>query len=224
MARLARVVIPGLAHHVTQRGNGRAKTFFSDEDYRLYLRLITENCRAARVQCLAYALMPNHVHLILVPKDTEGLRTALAATHGTYASILNGRRKKTGHFWQGRFGCVAMDGPHTEAALRYVLMNPVRAKLVKRADGWPWSSAAALLKGKDDGLTDVGAVRDQFGDVALLLAEGPEAEMMAMQLRRAETIGRPLGSPSFLDKLERKLGRTLKPAKRGPKPATVKVK
>ena len=172
MARLARVIVPGLAHHVTQRGNGRAKTFFSDEDYKLYLRLITENCRAARVQCLAYALMPNHVHLILVPKDTEGLPKALAATHGTYASILNGRRKKTGHFWQGRFGCVAMDGPHTEAALRYVLMNPVRAKLVKRADGWPWSSAAALLKGKDDGLTDCGAVQEQFGDVALLPAEG----------------------------------------------------
>ena len=222
MARLARVIVPGLAHHVTQRGNGRAKTFFSDEDYRLYLRLITANCRAAKVQCLAFALMPNHVHLILVPKDTEGLRKALAATHGTYASNLNGRRKKTGHFWQGRFGCVAMDGPHTEAALRYVLMNPVRAKLVNRADGWPWSSAAALLKGKDDGLTDCGAVQEQFGDVALLLAEGPEAEMMEMQLRRAETIGRPLGSPTFLDKLERKLGRALKPAKRGPKPSKEK--
>ena len=222
MARLARVIVPGLAHHVTQRGNGRAKTFFSDEDYRLYLRLITANCRAAKVQCLAFALMPNHVHLILVPKDTEGLRKALAATHGTYASNLNGRRKKTGHFWQGRFGCVAMDGPHTEAALRYVLMNPVRAKLVNRADGWAWSSAAALLKGKDDGLTDCGAVQEQFGDVALLLAEGPEAEMMEMQLRRAETIGRPLGSPTFLDRLERKLGRALKPAKRGPKPSKEK--
>ena len=85
------------------------------------------------------------------------------------------------------------------------------------------SCAAALLKGKVDGLTDVNAVIEQFGDVKLLLAEVPETEMMEMHLRRAETIGRPLGSPAFLNKLERKLGRTLKPAKRGPKPAQVKA-
>ena len=218
MARLARVVIPGLPHHVTQRGNGRAKTFFSDEDYSLYLRLLTEKCHAAKVQCLGYVLMTNHVHLILVPKDAEGLRKALSATHGTYASMLNARRKKTGHFWQGRFGCVAMDGPHAEAALRYVLLNPVRAKLTKRAADWRWSSAAALLKDRDDGLTDVAAVKDQFSDVAMLLAEGTDAEMMDMLLRKAETIGRPLGSATFMNKLERKLGRTLKPAKRGRRP------
>ncbi len=218
MARLARVVVPGVPHHITQRGNGRAKTFFLDDDYRLYLRLLSENCRAARVQCLAYVLMPNHVHLILVPKNEDGLRKALASTNGAYARLLNARRKKSGHFWQGRFGCVAMDGAHAEAALRYVLMNPVRARLAKRALDWKWSSAAALLKTRDDGLTDAKAVQAQFGDVALFLAEGPESEMMDLLLRRAESIGRPLGGAAFMQRLERKLGRTLKPAKRGPKP------
>ena len=176
------------------------------------------------MQCLAYVLMPNHVHLILVPKDADGLRKALASTHGSYASILNARRKKTGHFWQGRFGCVALDGAHTEAALRYVLLNPVRARLAKRAVDWRWSSAAALLKGRDDGLTATNVVREQFGDIAMLLAEGTDAEMMDLVLRRAETIGRPLGSATFIDKLERKLGRPLKAQKRGPKPLQVERK
>ena len=94
MARLARVVIPGLPHHITQWGNGRAKSFFSDDDYKLYLHLLTQNCQAANVKCLAYVLMPNHVHLILVPKDAEGLRKALASTYGTYASLLNARHNK----------------------------------------------------------------------------------------------------------------------------------
>ncbi len=218
MARLARVVVPGLPHHVTQRGNGRAKTFFSDDDYRFYLKLLTDNCRAFKVQCLAYVLMPNHVHLILVPKDELGLRKVLSATHRAYAGTLNARRKKSGHFWQGRFGCVALDGAHAVAALRYVLLNPVRARLVTKPEAWVWSSAGALLKGLNDGLTDAAAVRGQHGDVKLLLGKTPDEEMMELAIRRAETIGRPLGTAAFLEKLERKLDRPLKPQKRGPKP------
>jgi putative transposase len=221
MARLARVIVPGLPHHVTQRGNGGARTFFSDDSYRLYLRLLTEECRAARVACLAYVLMPNHVHLILVPGDQDGLRKALSATHRAYAGINNARRGKTGHFWQGRFGSVAMDGDHTGAALRYVLMNPVRASLVRRPEDWPWSSARALLTGTPDGLTDVKAVTGQFGDIRALIGGTPADEMMALALRRAETIGRPLGTASFVANLERKLKRSLTPRKRGPKPENV---
>jgi REP element-mobilizing transposase RayT len=69
MTRLARVVIPGHPHHVTQRGNGRARTFFGDGDYELYRDLLAENCRSAGVEVWAWCLMPNHVHLILVPSD-----------------------------------------------------------------------------------------------------------------------------------------------------------
>lgn len=218
MARLARVVVPEIAHHVTQRGNGRARVFFSDADYALYLRLLTDACRAARVKCLAYVLMPNHVHLILVPRDADGLRKAMSSTHRAYAGIINARRGKTGHFWQGRFGCVAMDGDHVAAAFRYVLMNPVRASLVRKPEQWAWSSARAYLKSADDGLTDTAEMRGQFPDIASLLEPDPEGEMLEMALRRAETIGRPLGSKTFLTRLERKLGRPLKPQKRGPKP------
>ena len=100
MSRLARLIIPGLPHHVTQRGNGRQKVFFSDADYDLYLRLLAENCKAAGVEIWAFCLMPNHIHAILVPADEDGLRTALApptaampvwSTPGANAPDISGR-------------------------------------------------------------------------------------------------------------------------------------
>ncbi|UGY22180.1 transposase [Bradyrhizobium septentrionale] len=218
MARLARVVIPGHPHHVTQRGNGRARTFFGDSDYALYRDLLAENCRAADVEVWAWCLMPNHVHLILVPSDPDGLRRALARVHRAYAGIIQARRNKSGHFWQGRFGAVAMDEPHLAAALRYVALNPVRARLVQRAQDWRWSSTRAHVRGKDDGITALGAVRERFPDFAELLASAPEPDLFD-RLRAAESIGRPLGDDRFLARLQRLTGRVLKPAKRGPKPS-----
>jgi putative transposase len=143
MARLARLVVPGLPHHVTQRGNGRARTFFEDEDYALCRDLLAQACAEARVEVWAWCLMPNHVHLILVPADEDGLRRALSRTHRAYAGIIHARRKRTGHFWQGRFGSVVMDEAHLVAAVRYVSLNPVRARLVARARDWRWSSVVA---------------------------------------------------------------------------------
>src|SRR2546429_8255073 len=150
MARLARVVIPGLPHHVTQRGNGGARTFFSDQDYAFYCELLAEHCRAAEVEVWAWCLMPNHVHLILVPSDPDGLRRALARVHRHYAGTIQARRKRSGHFWQGRVGAVAMDEAHLAAALRYVSLNPVRARLVERAQDWRWASARAPFRGQGD--------------------------------------------------------------------------
>src|SRR5216684_7215921 len=177
MARLARVVIPGHPHHVTQRGNGRACTFFGDADYALYRDLLAENCRAATVEVWAWCLMPNHVHLILVPSDPDGLRRALARVHRHYAGVIQARRKRSGHFWQGRFGAVVMDEAHLAAALRYVSLNPVRARLVKRARDWRWSSARASHRGKDDGVTALKPIRDRFPRFADLLSSAPETDL-----------------------------------------------
>jgi putative transposase len=218
MARLARVVVPGVPHHVTQRGNGRAKTFFGDEDYALYRDLLAAHCLAAEVEVWAWCLMPNHLHLILTPSDPDGLRRALSRVHRIYAGIIQARRKRTGHFWQGRFGAVAMDEPYLAAALRYVSLNPVRARLVARAQDWKWSSTRAHLRGKDDGLTLIKPVRRIIPDFAALLASAPEQDLFD-SLRAAESIGRPLGSDRFVARIERQTGRVLKPAKRGPKPA-----
>ena len=217
MSRLARVIIPNIPHLVTQRGNGGARVFFSDDDYALYLKLLKAACVTEKIRCLGYVLMPNHVHLVLVPRDDTGLSKAMSTVHRAYAGHLNARRKKTGHFWQGRFGCVAMDREHALNALRYVLLNPVRAKLCTKPEQWDWSSSKAYLKARDDGLTDTKDMLSICPDMKSLVEARPEQDMAEMLLRRSETIGRPLGSVAFLNKLERKLGRTLKAAKRGPK-------
>ncbi len=218
MARIARVVIPNLPHHVTQRGNGRQKTFFTEADYELYRNLLAASCKKARVACWAWVLMPNHVHLILVPRNEDGLRAALAPVHRAYAGIIHARQKKTGHFWQGRFGTTVMDEGHLAEAFRYVLLNPVRAKLVTKPDAWEWSSAGAYLKGRDDGLTDTGPMLERFPDIKALLSADENQDNLK-RLRAAETIGRPVGHAAFMKSIERKSGRKLAPAKAGRKPA-----
>lgn len=90
MPRAARLVLPGLPHHVTQRGNRRQPTFFGDDDYLLYLALLRHGCRKAGTTVWAWCLMPNHVHLILVPADTDGLRAALAPAHTRYTMGAEG--------------------------------------------------------------------------------------------------------------------------------------
>ncbi|MGJ4935895.1 transposase [Bradyrhizobium sp. HKCCYLRH3083] len=188
MARLARVVIPGVPHHVTQRGNGRARTFFGDDDYALYRDLLATHCAAADVAVWAWCLMPNHVHLILVPSDADGLRRALSRVHRVYAGTIQARRRRSGHFWQGRFGAVAMDETHLTAALRYVSLNPVRARLVARPQDWVWSSTRAHLRDRDDGITAREPVKRMFPDLAGLLSAPPEDEdaLLARRRRRRE--------------------------------------
>ncbi len=218
MARLARTVFEGVPHHVTQRGNGRARTFFRDADYQLYRDLLAEHAAKAGVEVWSWVLMPNHTHLILTPSDPDGLRRCLAPVHRRYAGAIHAREARTGHFWQGRFGCVAMDEAHLGAALRYVALNPVRARLVERAADWRWSSLHACLDpARGDGLTRTGAVLSRYPDFAGLIAAG-EDEALSLGLRRAESIGRPAGEAGFIAELERLSGRRLLPGKRGRKP------
>ncbi len=217
MARLARIVIPGIPHHVTQRGNRRGKVFFGPDDYRCYLHLLTEAAENSATEVWAYCLMPNHVHLIVVPSYEDGLRAMFSEAHRRYTRRINVRNKWTGHLWQGRFGSVAMDEAHLANAVRYVSLNPVRAKMVRSADDWAWSSARAHLRGRDDELVQVAPVISRYPDFADWLAVGEDEDMSA-RLRKAETIGRPVGGDHWLRQLDAKIGRALQPARRGPKP------
>ena len=112
MARIARVVVPGLPHHVTQRGNRREPVFFGAGDYQLYRQLIAAAARRAGAEIWTYCLMPNHVHLIVTPTDQDGLRATFAVAHRRYTGAINARFQWTGHLFQGRFGAVVMDEPH----------------------------------------------------------------------------------------------------------------
>ncbi|MEM1400599.1 MAG: transposase, partial [Pseudomonadota bacterium] len=124
MARLARLVVPGLPHHVTQRGNRGEPTFLEEGDYALYRDLLAEGAQKAGAEIWAYCLMPNHVHVIVVPSDEDGLRRTFAEAHRRYTGFINTRLRVTGHLWQGRFGSVAMDEDNLLHAIRYVSLNP----------------------------------------------------------------------------------------------------
>lgn len=216
MARIARFVMPGFAHHVTQRGNRREQVFFSDEDYRAYLDLLAFYAIKSGTRVIAWCLMPNHVHLIAIPAEEDGLRAMLGETHRRYTARINARYQWTGHLWQGRFGSAVMDEAHLAHAIRYVCLNPVRARLVARAEDWPWSSVRAHLSRRGDGITTLAPVRNRFPDFAALIATG-EDETVSQALRLAETTGRPLGAPGWVAGLETATGRRLLPQKRGPK-------
>jgi len=216
MTRLARVIVPEIPHHITQRGNRRQQTFFDDRDYRLYISLMTESCARRGVAIWAYCLMPNHVHLIAVPKSEDGLRRGIGEAHRRYSLAINGRMEWRGHLWQGRFASFPMDEPHLLMAARYVELNPVRARLVRRAEDYPWSSAGAHLSGRDDGLATTAPLLELVDDWNAFLDEGlPEADAKA--IRSGERTGRPAGDGAFLDRLEISLGRPVRPGKRGPK-------
>ncbi|NNG05283.1 MAG: transposase [Inquilinus sp.] len=222
MARLARVVVPGVPHHVTQRGNRGEKTFFEEADYRAYRALLAESCGKAGVAVWAYCLMPNHVHLILVPGHEDGLRQALGEAHRRYTRLVNDRQGWRGHLWQERFHSFPMDEPHLLAAARYVELNPVRARLAKRPQDWKWSSAKAHRAGRDDGLVTVAPLLERVGDWKAFLKGGPDEAALAA-IRGHERTGRPLGAAAFVERLESRLGRALGPRKPGRKPKPKKA-
>jgi len=217
MAHLPRLVVPGLPHHVTQRGNGRQQTFFEEGDYALYLDLLADAAEKARAEVWAYCLMPNHVHAIVVPADEVGLRRTFGDLHRRYTAYVNARARRTGHVWQGRFGSVAMDEAHLFHALRYVSLNPVRARLVERTADWRWSSVGAHLAGKDDRVVRGAPALERVGNFAAFLAEDFDQDEAWLALRRAASIGRPIGDAEWIAALEVRTVRTLAPGKRGPK-------
>jgi len=216
MARLARIVIPEVPHHVTQRGNRREPIFFEDGDQDIYCDLLAEHAKKAHVEIWAYCLMPNHVHLIMTPQFPDGLARALGDAHRRYVHFINARGRWTGHLFQSRFASVAMDEAHLTAAVRYVSLNPVRAGLAPRAEDWRWSSVRAHLAGEDDGLVRVAPILERVGNFAALIEDSDDAGFAA--LRDAEGTGRPLGNADFIADLERRLGRTIARRAPGPKP------
>ncbi len=222
MARLARLVVPGLPHHITQRGNRRQQTFFGDEDYAAYLDLMAEWCGEHGVEIWAYCLMPNHAHLIAVPRLEDGLRRAIGEAHRRYTRRINFRQRWRGYLWQGRFASFVMDEPYLLAAARYVELNPVRAKLVAEAADWPWSSARAHLAARNDRLANVSPMLAMVNDWRDFLNSAIREEELR-DLRNHGRTGRPLGSATFLDRLEAMAGRVLRPQKGGRPPKLRKV-
>ncbi|MCF6361811.1 MAG: transposase [Gammaproteobacteria bacterium] len=217
MARMARVVVPNYPHHVTQRGNRRQKTFFCEDDYRYYIDLISEFSRQSGTEVWAYCLMPNHVHLVMVPGEEDGLRAALGEAHRRYTRHVNIREGWRGHLWQERFHSFTMDEGYLLSTVRYVERNPVVARLCAHPEDWKWSSARAHLKGENDQLVRVKPMLDRIDRWNAYLSDEDQCNDEDLIELHTRT-GRPLGCVDFLRKLEVITGEELVPKRPGRKP------
>lgn len=217
MARMARVVVPGIPHHVTQRGNRRQQTFFHQDDYIAYLDYLLEGCTKADTEVWAYCLMPNHVHLLLCPSKEDGLRAAIADAHRKYTRRINFRERWRGHLWQDRFASFPMDETHTLAAARYIELNPVRARMVHKPQDYAWSSAAAHMRLREDKCVDIRPLLRIEPNWSDFLNSEINASIVDT-LRKHENTGRPLGDKRFIAKVEMATGKIMAPQKPGPKP------
>ena len=218
MSRVARIIIPGVAHHITARGNRGAAVFETDDDRTAYLRFLETYCARHGLAVWAYCLMTNHIHLVAVPATEHALSRALRDAHTVYSLRFNARTHLSGHVWQGRFYSCPMDEEHLWTAVRYVELNPVRAGLAARAEDYPWSSAAAHCGLRSDPLLSRDfPPKGVVADWSAWLAAGDD-ETSVRTLRMHTHTGRPCGSPGFVAMLEGLLGRPLGPQKRGPCP------
>lgn len=216
MARMPRLVVPGYPHHVTQRGNRRMKTFFGDADYAYYLELLSKYKVEAEVDIWAYCLMPNHTHIVAVPGSEDSLARLFRKVHRHYSRYINFREKWTGHLWQERFHSFVMDEQYLIAAVRYVELNPLRAKLCEDLSGWPWSSYHSHISGIDDGIVTIEPMLERVNDWREYVSD--VSGVNDNRIRQHGRTGRPAGDGVFISQLEELTGRDLAKKKPGRKP------
>ncbi len=153
MARHPRLELPGIAQHVVQRGNNRLPCFLDDDDRQRYLQCLREAMLRYRVRLHAYVLMSNHVHLLLTPGEPGALSRMMHTFGRNYAALFNGRHRRTGTLWEGRYkACLVDSQDYFLACSRYIELNPVRAWMVAQPDEYPWSSYGANACGGADAL------------------------------------------------------------------------
>ncbi len=203
--------MPEVVYHVTQRGVNREEVFFTQQDRETYLHLVQDHKQDSGIRVLAWCLMTNHVHWVVVPERSDSLAILFRRVHGRYAQYLNARRRRTGHLWQNRYFSCPVAIEREEVVLRYVEWNPVRAGLVNCPEEYRWSSAASHLVGpkaervplldwthwqQKGGVEEWRRLLKQVEDVRDVHA-----------LRRATYAGSPLGPESFVAAMEEQFGR-----------------
>jgi len=200
MPRTARIVIPGVPHHITQRGNEKQQVFFEDDDYVKYLALLREESASNGMRILGYCLMPNHVHIIGIPAREDSLANVIGTTHFRYTSYTKPKYGRHGHLWQSRFYSCPMDENHSIRALCYVELNPVRARIVQPAWEYTWSSARAhCFAGTASTLMNLGRWRTRFApeEWREFLENSAGNAEFTNRIRTCTHKGRPLGDAEF---------------------------
>ncbi|OGW75606.1 MAG: hypothetical protein A2Z72_08625 [Omnitrophica bacterium RBG_13_46_9] len=213
MPRIARIVAIGYPHHITQRGNYRQRIFSSDTDRKKYLSLLKNEGKRYGLTILAYCLMPNHVHFIVIPEREDSMGKVFKYAHMKYSQYYNKKMRTQGHLFQGRFFSCVMDERHTLACTRYIERNPVRAKMVNKPYLWNWSSAKVHCGIDKHDELEVNKLFDYIDENQktwkkfIELSDDPNE---IKQIREQTRKGRPLGTYDFVERLEEKLKRFLK--------------
>lgn len=208
MPRIARAVAVGFPHHVVQRGNNREKVFFNKRDKDQYLSLLKKYKDKWNSPILAYCLMSNHVHLLTRPQKEESLYKMMQGITLCYTQYINRQYKRTGRLWESRYySCIVDEERYLWAVARYIEQNPVRVRVVKRVEDYPYSSARAHIIGiRAEVLGEELFEERQRKDYADFIRAGMSEEEIN-KLRYSTRTGRPFGSEEFMNKMEKQLGR-----------------
>jgi len=214
--RIARICAVSYPHHITQRGNNRETVFFEDKDREFYLKTLSRYSHKWAFEIWAYCLMTNHIHILTVPGREESLARGIGATNLVYTQYINRKYKRSGRLWQNRFfSTIVEKEPYLWATARYIEQNPVRAKLVRKAGDYPWSSARAHVSGmKDDILSRESWLEERELNVYREFLRHEDKETEA-SIRKATSTGRPLGTVEFIKRLEKILEHDMLPKKAG---------
>ncbi len=152
MPRVARVDVGGEIYHVINRANGRMQIFDTDTDYRLFEQILLETKEITDMRILAYALMPNHWHLVLCPRNDGDLGIFMHKLSNSHTRKVHARTNTngSGHLYQGRYKSFLVDSDnYLLTVIKYVERNAVRSKLVNRCEDWKWGSAYVRVHGTD---------------------------------------------------------------------------
>lgn len=217
MARTARIVIPDTPHHVCQRANRDDNIFNEKADFETYADLLREQTQRFGVAIWCYALLPNQIHLIAVPRDTDGLARAIGETNRRYTLYVNGKDNLRGHLFQNRFFSYPMDSAALLTAAQMIERLPVMARIAPSPEAYLWSSCRTHCKGREDKIMTAAVLPAMTDDWEAFISRWPHPLDLESIQTHLQT-GRPRGSDTFLNAVEQMTGRTVRPQKRGRKP------
>lgn len=225
MARRTRLVYPGVALHVIQRGVDRAACFRAGSDYLVYLSHLRQLSAKHGCAIHAYCLMTNHVHLLLTPSEEKSCTALMRDLGARYVPYFNARHGRTGTLWEGRFrSCIAESARYVLACYRYIELNPVRARMVSCPEAYPWSSYPVNSGARSDPhvaphpeFDALGSERDVRHRAYRGLFEQELDEPLLAAIRDATNTGYPLASDTFKSRVLEPLGWKTAPAKPGPR-------
>jgi len=199
MPRKVRIIVPDLPHHVIQRGNNHQDIFKDEDDRRYFLSNLKETIREQSVAVGAYCLMTNHIHVLLYPKTADGFFVLIKSLFQKYTQYFNRKYQRSGKLWENRYKIHLVDPDAEWVVARYIDRNPVRAKMVSRAQDYPYSSAAAHLAGKSNPLLTkdlIGNQRREYRE--FVYSDKADDQKHLAEIRQIIQQQKILGKDSFI--------------------------